>query len=58
MGMKKKLFIAGVAVALASQSTASVAQPATWGLCWAMPQWMMNWVPCFPAIPGQRVGQQ
>jgi hypothetical protein len=56
--MKKKLFIAGVAVALASQSTASVAQPATWGLCWAMPQWMMNWVPCFPAIPGQRVGQQ
>ena len=57
--MKKKLMITGLVAILAAQSTPSFAQPTTWGLCWAMPQWAMNWVPCFPKLmPGQKVGQK
>ena len=56
--MKKKLVTVGLAAAMVAQSTPVFAQPTSWGLCWALPQWTFNWVPCFPEIPGQRVGQQ
>jgi len=58
MDMKKKLVTVGLAAAMVAQSTPVFAQPTSWGLCWALPQWTFNWVPCFPEIPGQRVGQQ
>lgn len=52
--MKKKLIAAAVASVTVAQSTPVFAQPASWGLCWYLPQWSGNWVPCYPALePGE-----
>lgn len=55
--MKKKLMIAAVAAAALVQSTATLADPTSNGLCAAMPSWTNAWLPCFTTQGGNSVNR-